>query len=1351
MKQVLYLLLLLPQLLWSQNDIFDLQHFSIKDGLPDHQTLHIEQDKDGYIWGNTIGSLFRYDGYQFKIYRKRELGVSGTEFVNFAIDDEGFVWYFDFSVLPLNIQILDAQDNNNISIDDFFKNKLPFPSKEITRIYRDKRLGFVILTKNNGFYIYKNGQFKLLYQHDTPIEYSRVTSTQNGDIWFCHQDTLFQVSVKGERSFTVQKDFILDVLPLNRSLYIWCGHFFDDKRGLKFSELVNYIKEEKPEYEKIIGQPISWLEDKTPNLTYHFPVVDKVDYQWIIQKERAKNTLIGQTLDNQILFEEIMPLNSQSETDQSLNVNIRELYIDKQNNIWVTSDNGIYKINHRQMPFKSYLTGQSTRGIFRLGNQLLVNHQKVSSINLETNEKSDLDLPLKRLTFFKDKNKLWIGTEYGLTYWEEDWNVIDWTKTDWKKSDLYFRELKGHYYLSPYRSRNNNCLWMGTSKGLTYLEPKTDAIIAFVSNNERLNTATIRYIYENPKGVWLITNQGVFLMNLNGTVLKEYSLKTGFPTDDFYHLHEDKNGIFWLGSSDIGLLRWNPKTDEKTVFGREQGFLNENIYAVYEDENDFLWLPSDYGLIRFNKETYEINTYLEEHGLPNNEFNTYSHYQDSLGNLYFGGLNGIVTFDPKGFIKNTALNIPIHLTAFKVLSKGASTATDYTRNAQLTQQLIFRPQDKLLEVHFALMDFKNTKQRLYTYKINGYDENWNYTTNNSIRINSLPYGQYQLIIKGQVDGIAWSSDELILDIIVVKPFYLQWWFIFLVLAIIVISLIVFFKYRTRQLLEEQIRLEQIVQERTAKIESDKKVIEAQAEKLQELDKAKTKFFSNITHEFRTPLTLILGPTKQLYEAENEPKKQKQLAGIFRNARHLLDLINQLLDISKLEDKKMTVRWQYGNIIEYSEALVESFVPLAKSKQQKLSFVTNETVWETYFDQDKWHKIIFNLLSNAIKYTEENGKIELTLHRISDGSEETIYLTVEDNGMGIQSDNLAQIFNRFYQVDDTMTRFQEGVGIGLSLVKELVELQDGTIEVKSAVGEGTTFVVKIPIPQNAMEITKNNHGLGHLFLNQLEIPAHLQIKTTPKSIGLLQVLIIEDNPDMSEYIQSCLEATKYTFTFAKDGQEGIEKAIEVVPDLIISDVMMPRKDGFEVVTAIRKNLATSHIPIILLTAKAALDSRLEGLNRGADAYMTKPFSPKELMIRIEQLIKLRQIIQQRYQNKTEETQNEDTCTTYQQEDDFIIELKTYILKNIAEPTLSVTSIGEHFLMSRTQLYRKVKALTNESVNNFIVKIRLETALKLIKTKKYSLSEIAYDTGFSSPSYFSRIFKRTYGKSPSEVRD
>jgi DNA-binding response OmpR family regulator len=449
---------------------------------------------------------------------------------------------------------------------------------------------------------------------------------------------------------------------------------------------------------------------------------------------------------------------------------------------------------------------------------------------------------------------------------------------------------------------------------------------------------------------------------------------------------------------------------------------------------------------------------------------------------------------------------------------------------------------------------------------------------------------------------------------------------------------------------------------------------------------------------------------------------------------------------------MMMRRKYGNIIGYTEELFHTFDMLAEQKHHELIFTSNETKWKTYFDQDKWHKIVFNLLSNAIKYTNPNGKIELEINKTIYNEQETVYLKIKDNGMGMRSEHVAQIFNRFYQIDGSATRFQEGAGIGLSLVKELVELQNGTIEVQSTIGKGTTFEIKIPVPKNVIEAS----NLNPVEFLPVELVALANTKTKlTNTKEQLQVLIIEDNADMRDYISSCLDNTKYSVSMASNGEEGVQKAIETIPDIIISDVMMPKKDGFEVVTELRQHLPTSHIPIVLLTAKAALDSRLEGLKRGADAYLTKPFSAKELIIRVHKLIELRQSIQQCYQSvatlHSDISSSEPTVHNDIQyvEDEFVMNIRLYIEERLEDSSLSVEQIGEYFHMSRTQLYRKFKALTDTSISSFIKTLRMKKALTLLKEQKNTMSEVAYACGFSSPSHFSKMFKSVYGKSPSEM--
>ena len=604
----------------------------------------------------------------------------------------------------------------------------------------------------------------------------------------------------------------------------------------------------------------------------------------------------------------------------------------------------------------------------------------------------------------------------------------------------------------------------------------------------------------------------------------------------------------------------------------------------------------------------------------------------------------------------------------------------------------------------------------------------------------MPYGDYRLKIIGKNSSHGWSKQELTLDIEVQKPFYLEVWFIGLSILSLLGLTIGGVKWRLRNLQKDRERLEKEVEKRTA-------TIQQQAQKLQALDKAKTRFFSNITHEFRTPLTLVIGPLEQVMERKLTEKSKGKLTSVLKNARHLLGLINQLLDLSKLESGQMKVEVTYGDINAYTRELVHGIKPLADKKEQTLQIAIAETAWKTQFDKKKWTKIIYNLLSNAIKYTPEKGTIQLELQSNGDGQ---IHLRVKDSGIGIKKSQLAQIFNRFYQVDDSSTRHQEGTGIGLALVKELVELQGGSIDVVSEHQKGTTFDIKLPVFEMSMVIETDILpiiGIEKVSQSQISEEKPLLVKTPiqSKQKEQLVILIIEDNAEMRRYIRDCLDERKYHITEASNGIEGIDKAIELVPDLIISDVMMPGKNGFEVTTKLRSTVSTSHIPIILLTAKSALESRLAGFKSGADVYLTKPFSPKELSLRIQKLIEIRELIRSSVGKSTYKEIKE----PYEKENHFIKGVRSIIEKHLTAIELNGEFIGQQMGMSRMQLHRKLKALINQTASDFIMGIRLQKAYELLQTQNYNSSEVAYQTGFNSPSYFSRTFKKKYGYTPSDL--
>ena len=457
-------------------------------------------------------------------------------------------------------------------------------------------------------------------------------------------------------------------------------------------------------------------------------------------------------------------------------------------------------------------------------------------------------------------------------------------------------------------------------------------------------------------------------------------------------------------------------------------------------------------------------------------------------------------------------------------------------------------------------------------------------------------------------------------------------------------------------------------------------------------------------------------------------------------------------MSKLEDGQMKTEIVHGDLVEYTEKIVERFQPTAIKKDLKLGFKASEKNWKTNFDKNKWNKIVYNLLSNAMKFTPDGGSIKLNLAKEQNKGNEFLQFEISDTGVGIASEHLPQIFDRFYQADNSPTRAQGGTGIGLSLVKELIELQGGEITVESALGKGTKFKILLPVLRSEKmansiielqekdllrlpEVKKNHGDISESIVGQ-------SIKNIERTKDKLDLLLIEDNNEMREYIRSCIDESKYNISEASDGAEGLQKILTEVPDLIISDVMMPKKTGFEVVKAIRNNMTTSHIPVILLTAKASLESRLEGVRGGADVYLTKPFNARELVLRIKKLIEIRQSLQKRYSGQQPISQN----GTPTLEDEFIANLRGYVLKNIDVVQINGDVVGRHLGMSRGHLYRKLKALSGMSISEYVKAIRLEKAKELLKEKRWTISEITHKTGFSSISHFSRSFKAAYGKSP-----
>ena len=526
---------------------------------------------------------------------------------------------------------------------------------------------------------------------------------------------------------------------------------------------------------------------------------------------------------------------------------------------------------------------------------------------------------------------------------------------------------------------------------------------------------------------------------------------------------------------------------------------------------------------------------------------------------------------------------------------------------------------------------------------------------------------------------------------------------------------------------------------------------AETRRMKELDHLKSRLYTNITHEFRTPLTVIMGMAEQLSENTADlptPYQEKITNGLHliqRNGQSLLRLINELLDLSKLDAGKLKLKMIQGDIVAYLQYLTESFYSMAEDKGIRLTFYSEEESLLMDYDEGKIQQIVYNLLSNAIKFTPSRGKVIFHILIKKQQGRERLQMKIKDTGAGISPEELGHIFDRFYQADGSSTRKGEGTGIGLALTKELVELMKGEIKVESTPDKGSTFTIHLPISQDAplqpgLSSGQTNASPSFSLLGAFD--TLIQSTISNKKLNAPILLIIEDNPDVTLYIQNLLEED-YTIHTAENGQIGIDRAIELVPDIIISDVMMPEKDGYEVCYTLKQDERTSHIPIILLTARAGQEDRIDGLHHGADAYLTKPFQKQELLVRLKKLVELRRKLQARLTDQATDLKTDPESL-------FLEKLREIVQTHLDHSDFGVPQLAENLLMSQMQVYRKLKALTGQTPSQFIRNIRLQKGKELLQTTNLTISEIAYKVGYADPNYFSRTFHSEFKVSPRDFR-
>ncbi|TSA35437.1 MAG: response regulator [Porphyromonadaceae bacterium] len=990
-------------------------------------------------------------------------------------------------------------------------------------------------------------------------------------------------------------------------------------------------------------------------------------------------------------------------------------------------------------------------------------------------------IPLRRFLFDHKTHSMKLLNEFKQDN-SDPTSLLGWVTTD------IFKDSKGD-------------IWVSTFDGLNlYQKPEKNHPDGFfqhyLKNDNRATSIAndqVWHIMEDDKRrLWISTADGLSCMNAERTQTTNYYHNPpdllSLSSSNVKCTMQDSKGRIWIATEGGGLIRFVENENRFADYNKSTGFPSNNIFAVFEDHSGNLWMSSTDGIIRFTVETNQTYTFTAEDGLQSKQFVAGSFFQNPVtGKIYFGGDHGINHFYPDSIQLSTFVP-KIVFESLKIFNNEIEVKKEYNGNIFLTraisntEKLILSFRQNVFSIEFAALDFSSAKNIRYAYMLEGANENWIETDaeNKILNYTNLAPGDYKLKVKStNADGV-WCDNTKTLTIIVTPPWWNSWLFRLFFLVVLTTGIITFLRLRINFLKNKNLELESKVKNRTLELQNANALLEeknekilnqneeikahqkeiiAQSEHLHHVDQQKLQFLTNISHEFRTPLTLILGPAEKLIDQESTlaaSRKSSLYKMIQRNSMRMLRLVNQVLDISKVEADEMKIQITSGDVIQHIEPIFDSFMFIAERKSITYNFSKNADSVIACFDADKVEKIIYNLLSNAFKFTNPGGKIDVSVEAsyidgtTSEGKE--VVIKVEDNGIGIPEEQIKHIFDRFYQVKSNVIK---GTGIGLALTRDLVSLLKGSIQVKSVLNKGTCFTVMLPVSKEkfinqeiAVEPQHSKVDILNMALFQNreqddETQGGSSNANIDKKSKLPIILIVEDHYDMRKFLVDEL-STEYQIVEASDGAKGIELALEKIPDLIISDLMMPLVDGLTLINTLKKDKHTSHIPIILLTAKVNEESRTEGYETGADSYISKPFQMPVLHARIKNLLQIRKTLRQRYSS---EIMIEPKDIVFNSADEHLLTKAIEIIEqNSKNENFNVEKLALALGIHRVQLSRKFLALTNENISDFIRITRLKKAAKLLLAKKYSISEVCYQVGFKDPAHFTRVFSKQFSITP-----
>ncbi|MEM8523330.1 MAG: two-component regulator propeller domain-containing protein [Bacteroidota bacterium] len=1367
----------------SQKDQILFDQITVEDGLSEAVINCIFQDSKGFMWFGTNDGLNRYDGYNFTIFKPSpDEGNAINSNLIYAIteDQNGHIWIgttgaglnkFD----PLSEQFSSyrhkTDDPNSLSSD------------HIAFLYTDTK-GRIWIGNLEGLNLLVPSKA----ENEKPVIHrirlpqnpvggiSRVYSIiedKSGNIWIGNQRGLYHSTARGQVEEFDFKKVIFN--PKNKDQLV--SSITIDDNGML-----------------VVGNNTGLFQQTNHGNTIAFQRVSRIPNQQTTVKDNLGRIWTG-TYTGLFCFESSdrhTPLQlkssfiSETGKTSSLSKNvIKSLYKDKTGVIWVgTNGGGVNKFNPERKAFYHYgdnfkvngntykevraieedskgnlWVGTEGGGLFLHRSTADNDYDEFERVNIKGTRIFALEEVLQN-----DKKYLFIGSE--------DRPFLQRIELEQKAiiSDKIFPISHSIFSLL---QDQRGVIWIGTYGGGLYrwipesngsYEETALEKLGGISGN------IIRKVFEDSKGhIWVGTADGLTLIPTEQTLETKPKIRlfkhinndqTSLSHNYISEIYEDATGQVWIGTYGGGLNKVMDGYGQATLqfkrFMENDGLPNNSIKSIEEDIEGNLWIATNRGLSKFDPSIEKFENYTVNDGLQASEFLELASTKKDDGELLFGGVNGFNSFYPnnikgstiapevvftKLWVNNTEVHPEEELDGQVILQQSINTTDDFV--------LKYKQND--FSVEFAALHYAASEENQYAYKLEGYHEAWINTTTNkrAATFTSLPHGNYTLLVKASNSDGVWTEKPAQLRIKINPPLWMTWYAYVFYIALFGLALWLFRRYTVISVHEKhQLTLHHM-----------------ERDKLEELNQMKLRFFTNISHELRTPLTLIIAPLEHILEKGrtiSPDRMQQQYHYMYKNAKYLLRLVNQLLDFRKLDQGSLNLSVAKGDISAFTEEITEPFQFLANKKNIYFKFRKEESIL-TYFDPDIVEKVLYNLLSNAFKFTPTGGNVKLSILE-KEGAIKTIdgqyiEIRVDDTGSGISKVRLNKIFERFYK-EGSKKENKDGAGIGLAYTKSLVELHRGTIDVESKKEKGSCFIVRLPMEKKAYlksevdqsrleKFDPSSDPLEYLVAEPISYfgdTANVSGDTLEERGEELPLLLfVDDNSDIRRFIKEGFQ-NDFRIIEAADGEKGYEIALASLPDIIVSDVMMPNKNGFELCEALKTNHLTSHIPVVLLTAKSASEDELEGLQTGADAYVVKPFKLDILRTQLLNIHLHRERLRKRFRQEVILEPEEIAVTSADEE--FLKSAVSIVEDHMSDSEFNVEALVKEMYISRSKLYLKLKALTGQSTSEFMRTVRLKRAVQLLEKSDYTIKEIMYMTGFNTASYFSKCFKKQFGVVPSE---